>query len=71
MACELFGFSQSELIGVNLSDLLTLKPKQPEAIMESHLEDTGEIVEIHGQVVSRKASMISEKQKYMNSGTPS
>jgi hypothetical protein len=52
MASELFGFSQEELLGIELNDLVTLKSKSQETIAESHLEDTGEIIEVSGKVVS-------------------
>ena len=51
MACELFGFANDDLIGLQLNDLITLKPKSPTTITESHLEDSGEIVEVCGKVV--------------------
>ncbi len=51
MACELFGFSNDDLIGLQLNDLITLKAKSPTTITESHLEDSGEIVEVCGKVV--------------------
>lgn len=54
MACELFGFSREELIGVQLSDLVTLKSKGPTTINETHLEDSGDIVQVSGKVVSNK-----------------
>lgn len=51
MACELFGFDQEELIGKPLNDFVRLKPKEQATIMESHLETTGEVVNINGNVV--------------------
>ena len=51
MASELFGFSQEELIGIELNDLVTLDSKPKETIAESHLEDNGEIIEVSGKVV--------------------
>ena len=54
MACELFEFSQEELLGVQLSDLLTAKSKAPSPMSESHLGADGEIIEVSGKVVSRK-----------------
>ena len=53
MACELFEFSQEELLGIQLSDLLTSKSKAPNPMSESHLGTDGEIIEVSGKVVSR------------------
>ena len=52
MACELFGFEQEELLGIQLSDLLTLKAKCSQTVSETHLEDTGQFVEVSGKLVS-------------------
>ena len=52
MASELFGFSQEELLGTELNDLVTLKSRSQDPMAESHLEDTGEIIEVSGKVVS-------------------
>lgn len=52
MACELFGYDESELIGMNLKELLQLKSKEQLIAGESHLESTGEIFEVSGKVVS-------------------
>ena len=52
MACELFGFAQDELIGVQLNELVSLRPKTAETLAENHLQETGEIVEVSGKVVS-------------------
>ena len=51
MAGELFGFTNNDLVGLQLNDLITLKQKGPMTIGESHLEDSGEIVEVCGKVV--------------------
>ena len=51
MAGELFGFTNNDLVGLQLNDLITLKQKAPMTIGESHLEDSGEIVEVCGKVV--------------------
>ena len=59
MACELFGFSCDELIGIQLSDLITLKAKGHSTILETHLEETGEIVEVSGKVVSTNQAQYS------------
>ena len=52
MACELFGYDETEILGKLLKDLVKLKPKDPATITESHLEPTGEVVETAGKVVS-------------------
>ena len=52
MACELFGYDETEIVGMLLKDLVKLKPKDQATIVESHLEPTGEVVEIAGKVVS-------------------
>ena len=51
MAGELFGFTNNDLIGLQLNDLITLKQKAPVTIGETHLEDSGDIVEVSGKVV--------------------
>ena len=51
MACELFGYDETEMIGLLLKDLVKLKPKDQATILESHLELTGEVVDIAGKVV--------------------
>ena len=51
MACELFGYDETEMIGLLLKDLVKLKPKDQATILESHLEITGEVVDIAGKVV--------------------
>ncbi len=51
MAHELFAFTDDELVGVHLNDLVTLKAKASSTVTESYLEDTGEIVEVSGKVV--------------------
>lgn len=50
MACELFGYYKHELIGTLLSDHFKHKRKH-EALMENHLESTGEVVMVSGKVV--------------------
>ena len=52
MACELFGYHRNELISMKLMDLIKLKKKDPQAITESHLEPSGEVVILQGKVVS-------------------
>ncbi|KAL4217724.1 hypothetical protein ACF0H5_022464 [Mactra antiquata] len=51
MACELFGYEETELIGMMLKNLVKLKPREQGTIMESHLESTGEMVNLSGKVV--------------------
>ena len=51
MACELFGFSQEDLLGVELNDLVTLKSQSPSTVTESYLDDSGDILEVSGKVV--------------------
>ena len=51
MAGELFGFTNNDLIGLQLNDLITLKQKAAFTIGETHLEDSGDIVEVSGKVV--------------------
>ena len=54
MACELFGYESDDLIGRELKKLIKLKPKDQATILESHLEEnTGEVIDISGRVVSR------------------
>ncbi|XP_014680785.1 PREDICTED: PAS domain-containing serine/threonine-protein kinase-like isoform X2 [Priapulus caudatus] len=50
MACELFGYYKDELIGMPLSDHFKCKQKH-EALMENHLESTGEVVMVSGKVL--------------------
>jgi len=52
MACELFGCEEEELIGKLLKNFVKLKPKEKATILESHLEHSGEVVNISGKVVS-------------------
>ena len=54
MACELFGYDETEMIGLLLKDLVKLKPKDQATILESHLELTGEVVDTAGKVVSNR-----------------
>ncbi|XP_060589751.1 PAS domain-containing serine/threonine-protein kinase-like isoform X2 [Ruditapes philippinarum] len=51
MACELFGYEETELIGMMLKDLVRLKPREQATIMESHLEPSGQVVNLTGKVV--------------------
>ena len=51
MACELFGYDQSDLVGRALNDLIQLKPRDQKSLAESHLEPTGEVVSLSGIVV--------------------
>ncbi|KAL3887875.1 hypothetical protein ACJMK2_000264 [Sinanodonta woodiana] len=51
MACELFGYEEFELIGMELRKLIKLKPKKQATICETHLEPCGDLVEIAGKVV--------------------
>ncbi|XP_041361315.1 PAS domain-containing serine/threonine-protein kinase-like [Gigantopelta aegis] len=51
MACELFGYDQSDLVGMKLKDLIHLKPRDQKTLAESHLEPTGEVVSLSGIVV--------------------
>ena len=53
MAGELFGFTNNDLIGLQLNDLITLKQKAPVTIGETHLEDSGDIVEVSGKSCRR------------------
>lgn len=52
MACELFAFSREELLGLQLSDLVTLKSKGSTTVTETHIGDGGELIEVSGKVVS-------------------
>ena len=60
MACELFGYQEDELIGKMLKDRVRLKPKDQATILESHLESTGEVVNLAGKVVSMQTNMRSK-----------
>lgn len=54
MACELFDYHSHELVGMRMSSLLTVNDRnQPEALMEQHIESSGEVVMVSGKVVSR------------------
>ena len=59
MACELFGFHKTELVGIELRELLTLKSKSPQTVAESTLDSAGEVCEMHGKVVSQRCQMPS------------
>ncbi|XP_013389166.1 PAS domain-containing serine/threonine-protein kinase isoform X1 [Lingula anatina] len=50
MACELFAYNEDELIGARLTDLVRLKKKEQEALMETELEDDGKVVSVAGKV---------------------
>ena len=52
MACELFSYEEDELIGRLLKDMVKLKPKDQATILESHLESSGDVVNLAGKVVS-------------------
>ncbi|XP_071112685.1 PAS domain-containing serine/threonine-protein kinase-like isoform X1 [Haliotis cracherodii] len=51
MACELFSYEQDELLGRRLRDLIHLKPRDQQTMVESHLELNGELIDISGKVV--------------------
>ena len=54
MAGELFGFNPEEMVGKKMSDLLSVTNKsRPQALMEEHLETSGQVVMVSGHVVSR------------------
>lgn len=53
MACELFGYSDAELIGVRLSTLLNNRHKDQGALQELDIDpETGCMVQISGRIVS-------------------
>jgi len=52
VACQLFGLDHTPLIGSNLHDFLKFKNEDHESLPESHLEPTGEILQISGKVVN-------------------
>ena len=53
MAGELFGFNPEEMVGKKMSDLLSVTNKsRPQALMEEHLETSGQVVMVSGHVVS-------------------
>ncbi|XP_070533468.1 PAS domain-containing serine/threonine-protein kinase-like isoform X2 [Ptychodera flava] len=57
MACELFSYKAEELVGVKLSELLSIpNQKKQEALMETHLEPSGEVVVVSGKVMEAKDS---------------
>ena len=58
MACELFAFDESELIGCQLTDLLSIKSRGIQSTSELHLRDNGEVIEVAGKVVSWVATLI-------------
>ena len=51
-ACEVFGYSQSDLVGMKVQALFT-EPYQPRqrALVEQHIDSTGETVLLSGKVV--------------------
>jgi PAS domain S-box-containing protein len=50
-ACELFGYSEDTLIGMKLKDLLDVNSHHKHDIMmESHLDDTGNLVLCTGKL---------------------
>eukprot|EP00057_Strongylocentrotus_purpuratus_P012130 XP_011666604.1 PREDICTED: uncharacterized protein LOC100892171 [Strongylocentrotus purpuratus] len=51
MAGELFGYDPGELVGKKMTDLLSLPDRnRPHALMEEHLESTGQVVMVSGHV---------------------
>ena len=52
MACELFAFDESELIGCQLTELMSTKSRGLQTTSELHLSDNGEIIQVSGKVVS-------------------
>ncbi|XP_050395155.1 PAS domain-containing serine/threonine-protein kinase [Patella vulgata] len=50
MACDLFGYDKSQLIGRNLKDMIQLKSLDQMFLSESHLQLNGDIVDISGKV---------------------
>ncbi|XP_077990691.1 PAS domain-containing serine/threonine-protein kinase-like [Glandiceps talaboti] len=57
MACELFSYKAEQLVGLKLSSLLSVaNQKKQEAMMETHLEPTGEVVVLTGKVMDAKDS---------------
>ncbi|XP_064652931.1 PAS domain-containing serine/threonine-protein kinase-like isoform X2 [Lineus longissimus] len=52
MACELFNYGRTELIGARLTQLLRLKNKDQAAMTETHLEEkTGIVLSVSGKVM--------------------
>nr|XP_006812502.1 PREDICTED: PAS domain-containing serine/threonine-protein kinase-like [Saccoglossus kowalevskii] len=52
MACELFGYKAEQLYGMKLSNLLSIpNQKKQEALMETYLEPSGEVVTVSGKVM--------------------
>ena len=51
MACELFAFSREELLGLELTYLVTLKSKGSTTVSETHLDSSGDLIEVSGKVV--------------------
>lgn len=53
MACDLFGFPDSALIGKQLSELLKVKKKHQETLQELEVDpETGNVIQISGKIVS-------------------
>ncbi|XP_071508045.1 PAS domain-containing serine/threonine-protein kinase-like [Diadema antillarum] len=51
MAGELFGYNPEEMIGKKMTDLLSLQNREgPQALMEEHLETSGQVVMVSGKV---------------------
>ncbi|GAB1609067.1 domain-containing serine serine/threonine-protein kinase-like [Argonauta hians] len=51
MACALFGYNRSDMIGRCLTDLIQLKKKDQQTIMESYRQPSGQVISIAGKVV--------------------
>ena len=53
MACELFGYTDDDLIGKKLGQLLRIKKREQGALEELEIDpQTGDIVKISGRIVS-------------------
>ena len=53
MACELFGYTDEELIGKRLAKLINIKHKNQGALEELDVDpETGDIIQISGKIVS-------------------
>lgn len=54
MACELFGFTDEDLVSKKLSKLLKVKKREQGALEELQLDsETGDIIKISGKIVSQ------------------
>ncbi|XP_029650584.1 uncharacterized protein LOC115223969 isoform X1 [Octopus sinensis] len=51
MACALFGYNRADMICRCLTDLVQLKRKDQQTIMESYLQPSGQVISIAGKVV--------------------